>query len=149
MRISIACDHGGFLLKEELLKWLKGLEYEVINNGCDSLNSVDYPDYAKKTIDDILLKKADLGILVCTTGIGMSIYANRYPNIRAALVTNLDASYMTRSHNDSNIICLAAKYTSFDEAKEYVLKFIETPFSKEEKHQRRIDKIEGVKLCQK
>lgn len=149
MKISIASDHGGFSLKEEVSKYLNALGYEVIDNGCYDNTSVDYPDYAFKTVSDVLKNNAEFGVLICTTGIGMSIYANRFNNIRAALVTNIDAAYLTRSHNNSNIICLAAKYTKAEEAIEYVHKFISTSFSNEEKHKRRIEKIEGANKCQK
>lgn len=143
MKISIASDHGGFLLKEEIKSFLVEKGFTVKDNGTHCSQSCDYPDFAKETVKDVL-NGYDFGVLVCTTGIGMSIYANKYKGIRAALVTNLDASVMTRLHNDSNVICLGAKYTNCQDAKEYTLKFIETKFSNEEKHQRRIDKIKGV-----
>ena len=141
MKLGIASDHGGFLLKEEIVKFYKNKNIEIIDYGCDSTDSVDYPDFAKKVCHAYLNKDIDFGILVCTTGIGMSICANKFKGIRAALVTNNDAACLTRRHNNSNIICIGAKYTESSEAFKYIDTFIETSFEGG-RHQRRIDKIE-------
>ena len=110
MKLSIASDHGGFLLKEEVLNYLKEKGYDVIDEGCYSQDRVDYPVFAVKVSDDVFDKKADFGILICTSGIGMSICANKHKGIRAALVMNEDAAKFSRLHNNANVICMGAKY---------------------------------------
>ena len=140
MKISIACDHGGLKLKNELVDYIIKLGHEALDRGCYSLDSVDYPDYAHLVCCDVQSQKADFGVLICTTGIGMSIAANKHKGIRAALVSNSDASYMTRLHNNSNVVCLSQKYTSLDEAKEIIHTFITTEFEGG-RHLRRVDKV--------
>ena len=102
MKISIGCDHGGFALKEKIVKYLNSKGHEVIDHGCYDEGRVDYPHYGLKVGKDIQNKNADYGVLVCTTGIGMSIVANKVKGVRAALVTNLEAARLTREHNNSN-----------------------------------------------
>ena len=144
-RISIGSDHGGYLLKEELKKYLSGLGYEVVDCGTDSKDiSVDYPDYAKKACQQLQQEKVDYAIVVCTTGIGVSIVANKMKGIRAALVTNLEQAKLTRMHNDANCLALGAINQSLELAKEIAKTFIETPFSFEERHQRRVNKIKEI-----
>ncbi|HQD91799.1 MAG TPA: ribose 5-phosphate isomerase B [Bacilli bacterium] len=140
MVISIGSDHGGYLLKEKIVKFLEQEGYTVLNRGCDGLESVDYPLYGMRVCRDVLTKKCDLGILICTTGVGMSIVANKHRGIRAALVHNADMARLTREHNDSNILCLGAKYTTEEQAYEMVRAFIESKFAGE-RHQRRVDMI--------
>lgn len=140
MKIGIGSDHGGFLLKEEVKKYLASLDYEVIDYGCNDTNSCDYPDYAKAVSQAICDNKIERGILICTTGIGMSISANRYQGVRASLVMNEDMCALTRKHNNSNILVLAAKYTSIEEAKKYIDIYFNTPFEGG-RHERRINKI--------
>ena len=140
MKISIACDHGGLKLKNELVDYIIKLGHEALDRGCYSLDSVDYPDYAHLVCCDVQSQNADFGVLICTTGIGMSIAANKHKGIRAALVSNPDASYMTRLHNNSNVVCLSQKYTSLDEAKEIIHTFITTEFEGG-RHLRRVDKV--------
>ena len=139
MRIGITSDHRGFKLKNELFKKLEE-EYVIVDFGTFGEESVDYPDYAFKVGESIASKGIQLGILVCKTGIGMSIACNKVKGIRAARVVTLDDVFETRNDNDANIICLSEKNT-VEEAYNLVKKFIETPFSKVERHQRRIDKI--------
>ena len=129
MKISIGCDHGGFALKEKIVKYLKSKGHEVIDHGCYDEGRVDYPHYGLKVGKDIQNKNADYGVLVCTTGIGMSIVANKVKGVRAALVTNLEAARLTREHNNSNVICLGAKFTEELDAYEYVETFINTDFT--------------------
>ena len=140
MRIGIANDHNGVSLKKKLIKFLTELGYETKNYGTDTEVSVDYPLYAFKVGEAINNQEIDLGILICHTGIGMSIAANKIKNVRCAKVDNIEEAFMTRSHNDSNILALSDS-KSIDEIKEIVKTFIETPFSKEERHMRRIDLI--------
>ena len=140
MRISIGCDHGGFNLKERVVKYLQE-KYEVVDYGCYGLDSCDYPVFAKKVADDVSNNKSDFGILICTTGIGMSITANKFKNVRAALVTNLESAHLTRMHNNSNVICLGAKFTPYEEAIKYLDAFLNEQFEGG-RHQRRVDLIE-------
>ena len=143
MKISLGCDHGGFKLKEEIKKALINEDIEVIDCGCFSEERVDYPVFAKKVCENVEKKECDYGVLVCTTGIGMSIVANKYKGIRAALVTNIESAHLTRQHNDSNIICLSQKFTETKDAIEYVLTFISEKFIYG-RHENRIKMIEEV-----
>ncbi len=142
MKISIASDHGGFLLKEEVRKYL-AQKYEVIDDGCYSTDRVDYPMFADKVCVDMQNKKADVGVLICTSGIGMSICANKHKGIRAALVMNEDAAKFSRLHNDANVICMGAKYLNKDEACHYVEIFLSTEFEGG-RHQNRVDMINNL-----
>lgn len=140
MKISIGSDHGGFKLKEAIIKELKNRHYEIINQGTYDETSVDYPNYAAKVSKDIQNKTSNFGVLICTTGIGMCISANKFKGIRAALISNLDSAIMTRKHNDSNIICLGAKYTNVDEAVAWIEAFVHEEFEKG-RHLRRVELI--------
>ncbi len=141
MKISIGCDHGGFELKEKVVKYLES-KYEVVDYGCYSLESCDYPVFAKKVANDVSTGESEFGILICTTGIGMSITANKFANVRAALVTNIESAHLTRMHNNSNVICMGAKFTPYEEAIKYVDAFLNEKFEGG-RHQRRVDQIEG------
>lgn len=141
MKISIGCDHGGFNLKQQIVQYLNK-NYEVIDYGCYNLDSCDYPVYAKKVANDVSNKQCEFGILICTTGIGMSICANKFKGVRAALVTNIESAHLTRMHNNSNIICLSAKFTPYEEAIKYVDAFLNEKFEGG-RHQRRVEQIEG------
>lgn len=140
MTISIGCDHAGFPLKEELVQFLKDSKITVLDRGTDSDDSVDYPDFAQAVASDILNNDATLGILVCGTGVGISISANKIKGIRAALVYNTDTAGLARSHNDANVLCLGARHFSSEQAIEFTQKFIQTDFEGG-RHKRRIDKI--------
>lgn len=140
MKLSIASDHGGFELKNFLVEKLRSKGYEVIDHGTPSIERVDYPDYAKFVCEDIQNGVSKFGILICVTGIGMSIYANKFKGIRAALVTNLESALLTRQHNDSNIICLSGKFTAKNDALEYVEAFVNAEFEGG-RHLRRVNKI--------
>ena len=141
MRIGIGSDHGGFDLKEQVKEYLKSLNYEVLDCGCFSKDSCDYPLFAKEVAEKVANKNLDYGILICTTGIGMSITANRYPGVRAALVSNEDMCKMTRMHNNANVLVMGAKYTTIEDAKKYVDVFFNTEFEGG-RHERRINLIE-------
>ncbi len=143
MIISIGSDHGGYRLKEQLIIALKEKGYKVNDQGCSGPESVDYPFYARRVARDVQNDIDTKGILICTTGIGMSVVANKFKGIRAALVMNEDAAKLSRQHNDSNIICLGAKYTPFEEAIKYVLIFLEESFLGE-RHSRRVNMIKEV-----
>ena len=140
MKISIACDHGGYELKENLKKWLEDANYEVIDYGTYNTESCDYPDFGRLAAEAVANKTVDKGIVICTTGIGMSIVANKVDGVRCALVSNADAASLTRRHNDSNVLALGAKYTDFELAKQITYVWLTTEFEGG-RHQRRVDKI--------
>ena len=143
MKICFGCDHGGFLLKEEVKKYFASTDIEIIDFGCLDANRVDYPKFGIKVARSVASGECDYGVLICTTGIGMSIVANKIKGVRAALVTNLEAAQLTREHNDSNVICLGAKFTTVDEAISYVETFIKTDFSGG-RHENRVKMIKEV-----
>ncbi len=141
--IALGCDHGGFELKQEIIKYLneKGVEYQDF--GCYDASSVDYPVYAKKVAAAILEGSCDKGILICGTGIGISIAANKIPGIRAALCTDCFCAEATRQHNDANILCMGGRVVGGGLAVKITETFLNTPFSEDERHKRRIHLIEN------
>jgi ribose 5-phosphate isomerase B len=143
MRIAIAADHAGFQLKELLRERLRADGHEILDLGTDSDQSTDYPDYAEAVGNRVVSGQADRGILVCSTGIGMSIAANKVPGIRAAVGFNQDAVEFTRLHNDANVLALPAKYTQPDEAYQLAGTFLRTAFEGG-RHARRVEKIRGI-----
>ena len=140
MKIAIGADHAGFALKDQVRDALRQAGHEVVDVGANSAESTDYPDYAGTVAHDVVSGAADRGILVCSTGVGMSIAANKVNGIRAAIAFNPDEVRLTRAHNDANIITLGARYTSSDAANEMVRIFLETPFEGG-RHARRVGKI--------
>lgn len=142
MKVAIGCDHGGYDLKERIVKFLTDKGYEVDDKGCYDKNSCDYPVYGKAVAHAVADGVADKGIVICTTGIGISICANKVKGIRCALCTNELMARMTRLHNDSNVIALGANVVGPGLAEEMVEIFLTTPYSGEEKHTRRINLLE-------
>jgi len=142
MRIGIATDHSGVKLKSELIAFLQSKHYDVINYGTDTVDSVDYSDYAFKIGEEVRDKHIDLGILICRTGIGMSIACNKVKMVRCAKVNNIHESEMARKHNNANVIAINSDM-NLDLAKEIVDTFINTPFLDEERHLRRVQKIDN------
>ena len=145
MKIAIANDHAGVEYKNILIKFLKERGYQVINKGTDTQDSCDYPDYAKAVVNSILSKESDFGVLICGTGVGMSICANRFKGIRASLCTNTFVAQMTREHNNSNVLCLGARVIAVEEMLKIADAYFSTEFSElqnPDKHTRRINKIE-------
>ncbi|MGL4641629.1 MAG: ribose 5-phosphate isomerase B [Cetobacterium sp.] len=142
MKIALGADHGGFALKEIVKKHLEGKGFEVLDKGCYSTDSVDYPTYAKSVANSILEKEADFGILICGTGIGISIAANRFKGIRAALCSNTTMAKLTREHNDANILALGARMTGDILALEIVDEFLRTEFE----GGRHLTRIEAIEL---
>lgn len=138
MKVSIGSDHGGYELKLEVIEHLKKRGFEVTDVGTDSPASCDYPIYAKKVTEDIQSKNADLGILICGTGIGMSMAANKEPGIRAALCHDTFSAKATREHNNANILCMGARVVGPGLALMIIDTFLDTPFSNDERHIRRI-----------
>ncbi len=129
MKIAIGCDHGGIALKEEIVALLKELGQEIDDRGCHSTESVDYPEFAKMVCGEVQSGAADRGILICGTGIGMSMVANRFDGIRAALCHELFTARMSREHNDANVLCLGARVVGPGLAVEIVRTWIGTEFA--------------------
>lgn len=140
MTIAIASDHGGFELKDILIDYLAEKGHAVINLGTDSPESVDYPDYAKACCDEVLSKRADFGILVCGTGVGISIAANKIDGIRCGLCPSKEIAALVKQHNNANAIALGGRFTSPEEAKAIVDSYMSAEFEGG-RHQQRIDKI--------
>lgn len=140
MKIAIGCDHGGFEHKNAIVEHLKDRGFEVNDFGITELVSVDYPDIALAVARSIASKENDLGILVCGTGIGMSLAANKVKGIRAAACSEHFSAKYTRLHNNSNILCLGGRVIGVGTALELVDLFVDTEFEGG-RHQRRIDKI--------
>ncbi|MBE7028761.1 MAG: ribose 5-phosphate isomerase B [Clostridia bacterium] len=143
MKIAIGADHGAFELKEVLIPYLKDKGYEVEDCGTYDLSSVDYPDIAEKTAKKIIDKECEKGILLCGTGIGISIAANKVKGIRAALCANEYSAKMSRNHNDANILCMGARVTGVELAKSILDTFLKEEFEGG-RHQVRVDKIMNI-----
>lgn len=140
MRIVVGADHAGYALKEEIKRTLQGLGLPVEDVGTDSTDSVDYPDFAERAARGVAAGRFDRGILVCGTGIGMAIAANKVPGVRAATVTDTEMARLSREHNDANVLALGGRLLDRRRALEIVRIFLETPFAGD-RHQRRVDKI--------
>jgi ribose 5-phosphate isomerase B len=140
MRIAIGADHAGFALKMAIASCLRQAGHEVIDAGTHSAESCDYPDFAGPVGRGVASGDAERGILVCYTGVGMSIAANKIEGVRAVLAVNKDEIELSRRHNNANVLTLGAKHTATEEANEYVKLFLETGFEGG-RHQRRVDKI--------
>ena len=137
-KILIASDHAGFELKSSIIKELQNQNFEIIDLGCDSAKiSVDYPDFAQKLCSQI---KDEFGILICGSGIGISIAANRFNHVRAALCHNVESANLTRSHNNANVLCLGARMTPKDQALAITQEFLNTKFEGG-RHERRVEKL--------
>ena len=143
MQLGLACDHGGFQLKEELKVFLKSVGAEPVDLGTFSEDSVDYPDFGILLATKISRGELEKGILVCGTGIGMSIVANKFPGVRAALVNDLYSSRFSREHTDANILVIGGRIVGRDLAKEIVRVWLETPFAGG-RHKRRLEKIKAL-----
>ncbi|WP_455940085.1 ribose 5-phosphate isomerase B [Helicobacter fennelliae] len=143
MMYFIASDHAGFGLKTFILEWFKARNLEIIDLGVKSCERVDYPDFAKILCQRVLESDANKGILVCGSGIGMSMSANRFEGIRAALCTSAYMAKMTRAHNDANVLCLGARVSGEGEVESMLEAFIQTPFEGG-RHTCRIKKLDSV-----
>ncbi|MBT7825426.1 MAG: ribose 5-phosphate isomerase B [Bacteroidetes bacterium] len=140
MIIPIGCDHAAFEMKVALIEWLEGLGYKLIDFGTNSADSVDYPDFIHPVTKYIEEKKARLGIILCGSGNGAAMTANKHKSIRAALCWNIELAEMARLHNDANILSIPARYISLETAKEIVNTYLNTDFEGG-RHQRRLDKM--------
>jgi ribose 5-phosphate isomerase B len=141
IKIVVASDHGGYALKEKVKSWLTDAGHEVRDFGCFGTESVDYPDFALPAAQALARGEADRGVLICTTGIGVSICANKVRGVRCALCCDPMTARMTREHNDTNALAIGAGVVGENLAKEMVFTWLSTPFSGIARHQRRIDKI--------
>ena len=139
MKIAIGSDHGGYALKLEVIKHLEARGFEIKDMGCDSEASCDYPVYGKAVAEAVAAKEYELGILICGTGIGMSMVANKVDGIRAALCADCFSAKATREHNNANVLCMGARTTGAGLALMIVDNFVDTPFSEDERHVRRIN----------
>lgn len=141
--IAVASDHGGFELKTKVLAHLREKGYECRDFGTNSLASCDYTDFGRPAAEAVASGECEKGIVICTTGIGISITANKVRGVRCALCHNTTTARMTREHNNSNVLAIGAGMVGEVLALEMVDTFLKTPFSGEERHQRRIDKMEA------
>ena len=141
MKIAIACDHGALALKNTLIAHLEAKGMEVVNFGTDTLDSCDYPDFAAPAAQAVANGTCEKGIVLCTTGIGVSITANKIKGIRCALLSDVLSARMTREHNDTNMMAMGAGIVGENLALEIVDTWLGTEFSHNERHQRRIDKV--------
>ncbi|KAF0208944.1 MAG: ribose 5-phosphate isomerase [Actinobacteria bacterium] len=143
MRLSLGSDHAGFALKEQVKAYLQHKGYEVTDVGTTSEDSVDYPDYAEQVGKAVAADEADFGVLVCGSGLGMAIAANKVPGVRAVQLMDTEMAKMSRMHNDANVVTLAGRYTEPEKAEAILDMFLTTPFEGG-RHQLRVDKITAI-----
>jgi ribose 5-phosphate isomerase B len=144
MKLAIGADHGGFVLKQDIVSYLKQIaNIEVVDYGTSGPDSVDYPDFGRKVAEAVSNGSVDRGILICGTGIGMSMVANRYPRVRAALCHDHFTAQMSRLHNDANVLCMGERVIGRGVACDVVKTWLETDFEGG-RHQKRVEKIEGI-----
>ena len=143
MKISLGADHAGYLLKDRIRQYVTERGYQVVDEGTNTSDSVDYPDYALKVAEDVAAGRAERGILVCGSGIGMAITANKVDGIRAANISNAYEAQMSREHNDLNVLTLGARILNETDAMHIVQIWLETPFSGG-RHSGRLDKIHQI-----
>lgn len=146
IHIAIGGDHAAVDQKAEIIRYLESEGYSVINFGTDSYDSVDYPDYAVKVANDVANGNSDKGILICGSGIGVSIAANKVKGIRAALCYNEETAKLARQHNNANIICYGARFIEVDSAKKLIDNFLTTEFEGG-RHENRVNKIHSLTDC--
>lgn len=144
MKIALGTDHGGIRLKQDIINVIEKLGHEVVDVGCNCSDAVDYPDYALPVCEQVVKGEVDRGILVCGTGIGMSIAANKVPGIRCALVHDVFSAKATREHNDTNVLALGERVIGPGLACEIVKEWLVTEFSEEERHVNRVNKIKLI-----
>lgn len=146
MRIAVGSDHAGYedpppYYKPAIMDHLRKLGHDVVDCGTNGSESVDYPDFARRVCDALHEGKAERGVLLCGTGIGISIAANRNPGVRAAVCTSEEMARLSREHNDANVLCLGRRVLSLDECLRIVDAWLDTPFSGGERHRRRVGKM--------
>lgn len=144
MRIAVGADHAGFLLKEEIATYLKSLGHDVLDVGTHSATPVDYPDYAEAVGSAILRGEAERGLLICGSGVGASVAANKLPGIRAGLCHDTYSAHQGVEHDDMNVLTLGARVIAGELARELVRAFLEARFTGEERHRRRLEKVNAL-----
>jgi RpiB/LacA/LacB family sugar-phosphate isomerase len=144
MRVAIAADHAGFTLRQELAAWLRSSGYDVVDLGTNSTDPVDYPDYADALAQAVLDGKADRGVLICGSGVGASVAANKVPGIRAGLCHDTYSAHQGVEHDDMNVLVLGARVIGVELARELVRAFLGAVFTQEPRHVRRLKKIHAI-----
>lgn len=144
MKIALACDHGAYEYKMIVKDMLVEMGYEVQDFGCEGTASVDYPDYAGPAAKAVASKECDKGIVLCGTGIGVSIAANKVKGVRCALCNDPVSAKLTREHNDSNVLAMGQRIIGVELMKEIVRVWLTTEFSQDERHMRRIEKVSAL-----
>ena len=144
MKIAIGADHAGYRLKGDIIAVIQELGFEAVDFGCDGPDSVDYPDFAEKVCEQVVSGEAEKGILICGTGIGMSIAANKVPGIRCALVHDVFSAKATREHNDTNVLAMGERVIGPGLAQEIAEVWLSTDFSQGERHKNRINKVTAL-----
>jgi ribose 5-phosphate isomerase B len=147
-RIAIVSDHAAFEMKAQVAEYLGDLGHEVLDLGTTSANSVDYPDYGYRIAEAIASGRADKGVALCGSGVGISISVNRHPACRCALVSESLSARLAREHNDANVIAMGARLIGIEQARECVAVFLATPFAGG-RHQRRVDKLSNPAFASK
>ena len=140
MNISIGCDHAGYQLKNDIIQYLSELDYTIYDYGTGTAESVDYPDYAHAVVGSLIEGETEKAILICGTGNGICMTANKWRDVRAALCWNTEIAELARQHNNANILCLPARFLTTEQALEIVKVFFSTEFEGG-RHQRRVEKI--------
>ena len=141
MRIALGCDHGGFPLKNRVLDIVQSAGHTIIDCGTDSICAVDYPDYAVKVGDEILSGRAERGILLCGSGVGISVAANKIPGIRAGVCHDTYSAHQGVEHDDMNVLCVGARIVGEELVVELVRAYLLAQFTNEERHVRRVGKV--------
>ncbi len=145
LRVALGADHGGFSLKAELLPWLKGQGYDVLDLAAHTFDSTDdYPDFSKEVAQTVASGEAKRGIIICGSGVGSCVTANKVPGVRAGICHDTYSAHQGVEHDDMNILCLGARIIGIEVAKEVVVAFLEARFSNEERHHRRLQKVLAV-----
>ena len=142
MRVVIGADHGGYVLKQELAKYLEAAGHEVVDAGAHSLEPLDdYPDFAKAVADGVASKDAQLGIMICGSGVGASVAANKIKGVRASVCHDTYSAHQGVEHDDMNVLCLGARVVGGELAREITTAFVSAEYSGEERHRRRLGKV--------
>ena len=141
MRIALGCDHAGFPLKQRVASLVQSAGHQVIDCGTDTNCAVDYPDYARKVGETIIADRADRGILLCGSGVGVSVAANKIPGIRAAICHDTYSAHQGVEHDSMNVLCIGARIVGEEVATELIQAFLKAKFANEERHVRRLNKL--------
>ena len=141
LTIAIGTDHAGYPFKRDLIDYIESLGHKAVDFGCPGAQPCDYPEIAVRTARSVVKKEADRGILICGTGVGMAIAANKVGGIRAGVCWNDDIAKLISEHNRANIICLPARFSGLEQMKKWIKIWLDTPYSKEERHVRRLEQV--------